>query len=196
MGFIKGLLAFIGAVVVAAVIFAGVKYGGLISSVASLDSKAMPLYMNMFGTVLKTGNAAEGMVRVRKVDPEVGNDDIKDIIESVASDGNMQLVGDVTMFDGTPLKKGEKPTKYTRIFSICSRPIASKFLNYSKAYGAFMPCRIMLRADDKGNRWLITMDMGLMIHGGKTLPPEMLKMAQSVRDTIYAAQDKAAKGDF
>jgi len=154
------------------------------------------LYMNMFKTVLDTGNAADGMVRVRKVNPDVTNEDIKDIIESVSGDGNMELVGDVTMFDGTPLREGGSKTKYTRIFSICSRPIASKFLNYSMAFGAFMPCRIMLREDDKGNRWLITMDMGLMIHGGKTLPPDMLKMAESVRDTIYAAQDKAATGDF
>ncbi len=196
MGFIKGLLMLIGALVVAGLLFAGVKFGGLIGSAASLDSKAMPLYMNMFGTVLKTGNAADGMVRIVKVKPDVTNEDIHDTIESVAGDGNMQLVGDVTMFDGTPLREGGPKTKYTRIFSICSRPIADKFLNYSMAYGAFMPCRIMLREDENGDRWLITMDMGLMIHGGKPLPPEMLKMAQSVEDTIYAAQDKAASGDF
>ncbi|HHD77288.1 MAG TPA: DUF302 domain-containing protein [Campylobacteraceae bacterium] len=196
MGFIKGLLMLLGAIFVAMLIYMGVNFGGMASKAASLDPQAMKLYMNMFDTVLKTGNAADGMVRLRKVNPDVTNEDIKDIIESVSSDGNMQLVGDVTMFDGTPLQAGGPKTKYTRIFSICSRPIASKFLNYSMAYGAFMPCRIMLREDDKGDRWLITMDMGLMIHGGKTLPPDMLKMAQGVRDTIYAAQDKAASGDF
>ncbi len=196
MGFIKGLLIFLGAIFLAMLIYMGVSFGGMASKASSLDPQAMNLYMNMFNKVLETGNAADGMVRVRKVSPDVTNDDIKDIIESVSGDGNMQLVGDVTMFDGTPLQKDGPKTKYTRIFSICSRPIASKFLNYSMAFGAFMPCRIMLREDDKGNRWLITMDMGLMIHGGKPLPPEMLKMAESVRDTIYAAQDKAATGDF
>lgn len=193
MGFIKAILMLIGALVVAGLLFAGVKFGG---SVSKLDSEALPLYMNMFGTVLKTGNSADGMVRLAKVSPDVTNDDIKDTIESVAGDGNMQLVGDVTMFDGTPLRAGGPKTKYTRIFSICSRPIASKFLNYSMAYGAFMPCRIMLREDENGDRWLITMDMGLMIHGGAPLPPDMLKMAEQVRTTLYTAQDKAAKGDF
>jgi len=193
---IKNILAIIGALAVAGLIFAGVKFGGMVSQAASLDSKAMSLYMDMFGTVLKTGNAADGMVRIRKVSPDVTNDDIKDIIESVASDGNMALVGDVTMFDGTPLREGGPKTKYTRIFSICSRPIADKFLDYSMAYGAFMPCRIMLREDENGDRWLITMDMGLMIHGGKPLPEDMLKMALSVQKTIYDAQDKAASGDF
>ncbi len=196
MGFIKAILMLIGALVVAGLLFAGVKFGGLISSATKLDSQALPLYMNMFGKVLETGNAADGMVRYKKVNEDVTNDDIKDIIESVVGDGNMQLVGDVTMFDGSPLDSSGKKTKYTRIFSICSRPIAAKFLTYSKSFGAFMPCRIMLQEDDKGNRWLYTMDMGLMIHGGKPLPADMLKMAESVRDTVYAAMDKAATGDF
>ncbi len=64
------------------------------------------------------------------------------------------------------------------------------------AYGAFMPCRIMLQEDDNGDRWLYTMDMGLMIHGGKPLPPEMLTMAENVRDTIYKCMDMSATGDF
>ncbi len=196
MGFIKAILMLIGALVIAGLLFAGVKFGGLIGQVTKLDSQAIPLYVKMFGTVLETGNAADGMVRRKKVNADVTNEDIKDTIESVASDGNMQVVGDVTMFDGSPLDSSGKKTKYTRIFSLCSRPIASKFLNYSKAYGAFMPCRIMLQEDDEGNRWLYTMDMGLMIHGGRELPKDMLTMAESVRDTVYAAMDKAAEGDF
>jgi len=58
-----------------------------------------------------------------------------------------------------------------------------------------MPCRIMLQEDDNGDRWLYTMDMGLMLHGGKPLPPKMLEMAESVRDTIYGAMDEAASGE-
>ena len=196
MGVIKTILMIIGALVVAGLLFAGVKFGGLIGQVTKLDPQAMNLYMDMFGTVLETGNAADGMVRYKKVDAEVSNEDIKDIIESVASDGNMELVADVTMFDGSPLDSSGKKTKYTRIFSICSRPVAAKFLNYAKSYGAFMPCRIMLQEDDEGNRWLYTMDMGLMLHGGRPLPADMLKMAEAVRDTVYAAMDKAAEGDF
>lgn len=33
------------------------------------------------------------------------------------------------------------------------------FLDFSMAFGAFMPCRIMLQEDDNGDRWLHTMDM-------------------------------------
>lgn len=193
MGFLKGIFTFIGLIVVIAVLFASVKFGG---AVASLDSKAMGLYMAMFSTVLETGNSADAMSRRVKVNADVSNEDIKDAIESIASDGNMALVGDVTIFNGDPIDSSGEKTKYARTFSLCSRPIAKDFLNYSMAYGAFMPCRIMLQEDDNGDRWLYTMDMGLMIHGGKPLSPKMLKMAEQVRNTVYKAMDLAAKGDF
>lgn len=193
MGFIKGIFTFIGLIVVGAMVFAFVKFG---APVAALDSKAIGLYMNMFGGVLETGKAADAMSLKVKVNDDVTNDDIKDIIESFASDGNMALVGDVTIFDGSPIDASGAPTRYARTFSLCSRPIAQKFLNYSMAMGAFMPCRIMLQEDENGDRWLNTMDMGLMIHGGQTLTPELLKMAEQVRDTVYGAMYAAAKGDF
>lgn len=198
MRFLKNILALIGLIVVGGLLFVLVKFdlGPKLSAATQLDPKAMSLYMEMFDTVLTTGNAAEGMVRKVKVNPEITNDDIKDIIESIASENNMDMVGDVTMFDGSPLREGGEKTKYTRIFSLCSRPIAKVFLDYSMAYGAFMPCRIMLEEDDKGDRWLYTMDLGLMIHGGTPLPKEMLKQAEHVRDTLYEAMDKAATGDF
>jgi len=196
MGFIKGILMLIGTIVVAGMIFAFVKFGGTIGQASKLDPQAMGLYMDMFTKVLETGTSADAMVKKVKVNADVTNDDIKDIIESIASDGNMQVVGDVTMFDGSPIDASGKKTKYTRIFSLCSRPIAQTMLNYSMAYGAFMPCRIMLQEDDNGDRWLYTMDMGLMIHGGVPLPEELNKMAIGVQDTIYKAVDMAAVGDF
>jgi uncharacterized protein (DUF302 family) len=59
-----------------------------------------------------------------------------------------------------------------------------------------MPCRILIVEDDNGDRWLYTMAMELMLYGGKPLPPEMMKMAESVRDLMYNMMDKAAAGDF
>ena len=193
MGFIKGVFTFIGLLVVGGMVFVYLKFGGAVSS---LDPKAMGLYMEMFGKVLETGKSADAMSRWVKVDKDVSNEDIKDAIESIASEGNMALVGDVTIFNGDPIDSSGKPTKYARTFSLCSRPIAQKFLDFSMSFGAFMPCRIMLQEDDNGDRWLHTMDMGLMIHGGKPLSPEMFEMAENVRSTVYRAMDMAAVGDF
>jgi hypothetical protein len=40
------------------------------------------------------------------------------------------------------------------------------------------------------------MKLDLMIAGGYPLTPEMLKMAEKVRDTMYMITDKGAAGDF
>ncbi len=191
---IKNLLALIGTIVVAGLIFAFVKFGGLAKGVSGLDSQAMGLYMKMFQDVIKTGDSAKAMTRVVEVKDGITPDDIVDTIKEIAEENNMQVVGDTTMFDGSKDEDGKK-TQYTRIVSICSRSIAKKFLNFSEDFGAFMPCRIMIREGKDGKLRLYTMAMELMIHGGKPLPEDMLKSANHVRDTMYGAMDAAATGD-
>jgi len=191
---IRNILAFIGALVVLGLIFAFVKFGGLINGIKGLDSQAMPLYMKMMQDVVATGESAKAMTRVVEVKDGIEPDDIVETIKEIAEENNMQVVGDTTMFDGSKDEDGKK-TKYTRIVSICSRSIAKKFLNFSKDFGAFMPCRIMIREGEDGKLRLYTMAMELMIHGGKPLPEDMLKSANHVRDTMYNAMDAAATGD-
>jgi len=191
---IKNLLALIGTLVVAGLIFAFVKFGDLAKGATGLDSQAMGLYMKMFQDVIKTGESAKAMTRVVEVKEDIKPDDIVETIKEFCDERNMQVVGDTTMFDGSLDEDGKK-TQYTRIVSICSRSIAKKFLNFSEDFGAFMPCRIMIREGKDGKLRLYTMAMELMIHGGKPLPADMLKSANHVKETIYGAMDAAATGD-
>ena len=69
-------------------------------------------------------------------------------------------------------------------------------MKWSMAYGAYLPCRITLMQDKNGDYWLYTLDLDMMIHGGKKLPPDMLKYGNQVKKTIYTMMDKAAAGDF
>ena len=70
------------------------------------------------------------------------------------------------------------------------------FLNYSRWYGGFMPCRIMLVEYGNGDRFLVAMDMTLAIHGGYTLPEDMLGMALTVKKAMEEIPERAAAGDF
>ena len=193
---IKNILALIGTVVVIGLLFAFTKFGGKISEVKQLDPKAMGLYMDMFDTVLKTGNAAKGMVRAAKIEDDVTIDDAVEAMKAIAEENNMQQVGDTIMFDGSPVDSSGKKTKYTRILSYCSRTIAQQFLNFSPEFGAFMPCRIIIRENDKGEKWMYTMSLDLMINGGRTLPPKLNELAVHVKDTMYKMLELGAKGDF
>jgi len=191
---IKNILAFIGTIALIAVIGMGVKFGGMMSKAAQLDPGAMPAYMKMFTDVLNTGDAAKAMVLEYKVDKDVSNDDVAESVKALVENNNMRLTGDVKMFTKEDAKPNE--VKHARIFSMCSLPIAKKFLNFSHAYGGFMPCRVMLIEMGNGDRFLYTMDLTLMIHGGHTLPPEMLALAQKVQAAMEGIASRAAKGDF
>jgi uncharacterized protein (DUF302 family) len=159
-----------------------------------LDDRAMPAYDDMFTKVTKYGDPARAMMNEWKVSPDVENADVVESIKALAEEYNMRITGDVKMYT----KDDAKPTevKRARIFSLCSLPIAKVFLNYSRWYGGFMPCRIMFVEYGNGDRYLITMNMTLAIYGGKTLPPEMLKMAQHVKTAMEEIPARAAKGDF
>ena len=196
MKFIKGIFTLIGLLVVVGMLFATVKYD-LISKAekaSKLDPQAMGAYMHMFDEVLTTGRSTEAMIRKVKINPEVSTEDVIESMKSIAADANMLQVGDSKMSVNSSIKEGGK--RYIRILHYCSPSIAEQFIGYTEAFGAFMPCRILIVEDDNGDRWLYTMAMELMLFGGHTLPPEMMEMAEHVRDTMYSMMDLGAEGDF
>jgi len=196
MNYIKNIFTFIGAVIVIGALFAYVKFdlGDKIVKASKLDPKAMGAYMHMFNAVLTTGRSTEAMVRKVKIDPDVSTEDVIESMKSIATDANMLQVGDSRMADELDAKGNRQ--RYVRIIHYCSPSIAKLFIDYTESFGAFMPCRILIVEDDNGDRWLITMAMELMLFGGHTLPPEMMKKAEHVRDTMYKMMDLGAKGDF
>jgi len=196
MNFLKNSLAFIGGAIIIAVMVAYVKFdlGDKMEKASKLDPHAMGAYMTMFDAVLTTGRATDAMVRKVKIDPDVSTEDVIESMKSIATDANMIQVGDSRMAEEYDAEG--KRQRYVRILHYCSPAIAKQFIDYSVAFGAFMPCRILIVEDDKGDRWLVTMAMELMLFGGHTLPPEMMTQAEHVRDTMYKMMDLGAKGDF
>ena len=159
-----------------------------------LDKGAMQAYENMFIKIAKYGDPARGMMNEYKVDDDVANQDVVDSIESLASSYNMLVTGDIKMYTKDDAVGDE--VKHARIISLCSLSIAKVFLNHTRYYGGFMPCRIMLIEYGNGDRFLITMDMALAIHGGFPLPEEMLTLGLSVKKAMEEIPERAARGDF
>jgi uncharacterized protein (DUF302 family) len=196
MNMLKNIFALIGGILVVGAIVAYVKFdlGDKMEKASKLDPKALGAYMTMFDAVLTTGKATDAMVRRVKIDPDVTTEEVVESMKSIATDANMVQVGDSHMAE--KFDHEGKRQRYIRILHYCSPTIAKQFIDYSLAFGAFMPCRILIVEDDNGDRWLITMAMELMLFGGQTLPPEMMKKAEHVRDTMYKMMDLGAKGDF
>ncbi len=192
MKMLKNIFTAIGALVVLIALLGFIKFDLLkrADQAADLDPKAMALYMAMADNVLNTGDAAKAMIRRVKVQDGIEVEDVVESLNSVATERNLLLVGSSLMSGGS------KGGKYIRINSYCNPHIAKQFIEHSMAYSAFMPCRVSIVEDEKGDIWLYTMDLGLMIAGGHTLPPKLLKQAQFIEDTMYMMMDKAASGDF
>ena len=193
MNMLKNILSVIGA---AALIGGLVAYLSFGPKVSKLDPAAIGLYMQMAEDVMNTGDAAASMVKVVPLEEGVSPEDAIESIKSVAVDNNMIIASDTTMFKGGDKDHTGKVMRHVQIISLCNKQIAREFIDYSKAFGAFMPCRIMLIEGRDGTYYLATMKLDLMIAGGHPLTPEMHEMALQVADTMYAAVDKAAKGEW
>jgi len=165
-----------------------------ISQYNALDDGAISAYKNMFFEVLDNGDPAKAMMKEYLVADDITNEEVASSIKDLTEEYNMMLTGDVKMFTKEDAKPDE--VKHARIFSLCSLHIAKKFLNHSRYFGGFMPCRIMMVEYGNGKRYLVTMDLTLAIHGGRPLPKEMLELATSVQKAMVDIPKMAASGDF
>jgi len=98
------------------------------------------------------------------------------------------------------MSNGKKDAKgvyhpYIRIRSYCSPTIAKAFLTHSDEFIGFMPCRIGIVENAKGEIYIYTMSLELMINGGYTLPKKLSTLANEVRNGMYEMMYKSAKLD-
>lgn len=165
------------------------------STFMGFEPETQKAYSHMMDIVDKTGDPAQAMMLEFKVDEDVSSDELKeDIMPALAEEYNMRITGYVNMFTKEDAKPNE--VKNARIWSMCSLYIAKKFLNHSRYFGGFMPCRVMLVEYGDGRRYLITMDLTLAIYGGKPLPKEMLDLSLKVKEAMEKIPARAAEGDF
>ncbi|MCF6198795.1 MAG: DUF302 domain-containing protein [Hyphomicrobiaceae bacterium] len=191
MRFIWSLLAIIGLIALGCVGFLAFKFSPLLS----LDKGAANVYYNMALKLAETGNAAEATIWKRQVADGISFDDVHESIKTIAQENNIKDVGFLPLGDQVGAMNG-KPWRKLNIYLYCNPLTAQKMVDHSDAYAAYLPCRISLLEDKKGKLWIYSLDMDMMIHGGKTLPPALLKEAIEVKRIILDVLDRASAGDF
>ncbi len=188
MRFLRNLLALVGLLAVLGVGYVAWTFRGF-------DPQAPMVYWNMAKDLAATGNSADATVWKRKVADGLSYDDVDQSVQSTALSDNIKDVGQLPLGDQVAAMQG-KPWRKLKLYLYCNPLTAAKMVDYSDAYSAYLPCRIALVEDKQGQLWLYSLNMDMMIHGGKPLPPDLLKEAESVRSTILDIMDKAAAGDF
>ncbi len=86
--------------------------------------------------------------------------------------------------------------RFLKIYQYCNPQTAMKMVDYSDAFAAYLPCRIAMVEDKQGKYHLYSLDMDMMIYGGKTLPPDLHTEAVKVQEIITDIMKRAAEGDF
>lgn len=195
MGFIKNILAIIGLIAIIGGGFAYSKFGGEMNALNQLDPKAKETYMGMWEKLKQTGNSADATVWKRQLDEGVSPEDAAEAMSSVATEVNIKAVGILPLSKEVEAKTGEKQRLLT-IYQYCNPLTAVKMVEYSDAFSAYLPCRIAMVEDKQGKFWLYSLNMDLMIYGGKTLPDDLLKEANTVKEVILQLMEAGATGEF
>jgi uncharacterized protein (DUF302 family) len=195
MRLITGLLALIGVAALALAIWQGPTLYKYKVAFDSFDEQAFATYKGMADRLVETGNAAAATVWKAKVAEGLSFDEVDQSIQQIAIDRNIKGVGDLPLGDQVEAMTGA-PWRKLKIYLYCNPLTAAKMVEYDIAYAAYLPCRVSLVEDENGDLWVTTLDMDMMIYGGKTLPDELLKEALEVKSIMLDILERAAEGDF
>ena len=192
MNLIRNLFALVGLVVVLGL---GAFYFGNRDKLAQFDPQAGEVYLDFARKVLETGNGAEASVWKMPVEEGLSAEDVEETMKFVANEHNISNVGELPLSKDVAAKLG-KPYRFVKIYMFCNSLTARQMLDYSDAFSAYLPCRITMIEDKTGRLWLYTLNMDLMIYGGRPLPKELKEEAINVKEVILDIMKRGAAGDF
>jgi len=192
MNLIRNLLALIGLVAVLAILAVSIRLG---PTLAKFDGRFLTVYQEFAGKLLKTRDPGVSMVWSVPVDEGLSAEEVVESMQSIAVSRNLLFVGESPFYKQVQAITGED-YRYVNFLSFCDAQVGKKMLEHRDHYSGFMPCRIALVEDKNGRLWMYTMNLDLMIHGGKELPADLKADAIRVRENIRAIMEGAAKGEF
>lgn len=191
-GLLRNLLAIVG---LAALVAGGVGYVKFRDFVGALDPGAPKMYEALGHKYMETLDPGVAVVRTVKVKEGLKPEDVVESLKSLAVQHGMLFVGESPFYKQVEAVTG-KPYRFVSFYSFCDASVGAMMIEHNSAYSAFMPCRIALVEDTKGQLWLHMMSLDFFIHGGKPLPPDLKKGAIHVRDTLDKIMQGAANGEF
>jgi uncharacterized protein (DUF302 family) len=192
MKLIRNLLALIG---LAVLLVGGYGYFRLAPTLSQFDPGFLSIYGEFAGKLLESGDPGEAMMWAVQVEEDLSPEDVIESMKSLATEHSFLFVGESPFYKQIEAITGED-YRYVNFLSFCDARVGKRMLEYRDQYSGFMPCRIALVEDKEGRLWLYSMNLDIMIHGGKQLPDDLKADATRVRDTIRKIMEGAAAGEF
>jgi len=195
MSLIRNTLAIIGLLSLILIAFSTLQIKSTLDIVDSFDEKAIDIYSRFIEKTLTTGSPLDAMIIKVKAADGLTVEDLQASIRTVANELNIKNVGELPLSEQVESMTGQ-PYRYVKIYLLCNAMTAASMLNYNDAFASFLPCRITVIEDEQGDLWLSTMDLNLMIHGGRPIPPALKSDAIQIRDDLNEIMLRSAAGDF
>jgi len=192
MRIITNALALVGALALAAGLTVFIKARALL---AELDPGAVQTWADAARIFGKTGNPAEAAVWKAQVKDGLSFEDVDQAIVSLAASANIRDVGALPLGDQVAAME-QKPWRKLKIYLYCNPLTAAHMIDHSDAFSAFLPCRVALLEDGFGKLWIYTLNMDLLIHGGKPLPPPLKDEVLRVKTVMQSLLRDGAEGAF
>jgi uncharacterized protein (DUF302 family) len=159
------------------------------------DPEFINVYTSFGKKLLEKKDPGVAMMWAEPVEEGLTPEEVIESLKSVATERNFLFVGESPFYKQVEAVTGE-PYRYANFLSFCDARVGKMMADYRDAYTGFMPCRIAVVENTGGQLWLYTLNLDLMIHGGKMLPPKLKEGALRVRNTIKEMMERAAKGEF
>ena len=110
-----------------------------------------------------------------------------------AEELNMKKVGYLPV--SNELKARGLNPRHLEIFQFCNPEDAMKMVEFNTIYAAYMPCRIALVEDTKGNLWLQMINLDMIIDK-YPLPEDLRRIAVTINSQMLQIITAGVKGSF
>lgn len=130
------------------------------------------------------------------IDGGVGMDEAAESMRLRANALNLKLVAEL------PLSKQVEavtntPQRTITIFQFCDAVTAKELIDLNIDFAVFMPCRIALIEDAKGQGWLVMMDVNVdAVAKEKSVPQALKDRIKAVREALIEIMQAGAKGEL
>ncbi len=139
--------------------------------------------------------SATGVYKIA-IDPKVSLQEAADSMRLRANAHNLKLVAELPLSKQVEAMTGEAQKTIT-IFQFCDAVTAKKLIDLNLDFSVYMPCRIALIENEKGEAWLVMMDVNTAaIANEKRLPKALQEKINEVRTALIDVMKAGAAGDL
>jgi uncharacterized protein (DUF302 family) len=135
----------------------------------------------------------EDTVVKQRINEGISMDDAVESMKLRANLLNMKLVAELPL--SKQIEAMGKKARRMEIYQFCDPLTAQRMVEANINFAAYLPCRIALVEDEKGQGWLVMMNPDMMLTGA-TLTDKLKKQATQVRDSLFEIMKAGVNGEL